>query len=106
MAGMVGYGDVYPVTTEGRISATVTSYLPCCDGHGWTETRLVGALQRLLTVGLAGWLTKDECTAVEGRTYARVAADGRVCSCPAATANVATTVVEMANRPTSSRRVA
>jgi voltage-gated potassium channel len=74
----VGYGDVSPVTTEGRIAAmvlmllgiglfgaitaTITSYLMSSDSHHGRETTLVDELERLSALHSSGALTDDEFT--------------------------------------------
>jgi voltage-gated potassium channel len=72
----VGYGDVTPVTTEGRIAAmvlmllgiglfgaitaTITSYLMSSDSHHGGRTALVDELERLTALHEMGALTDDE----------------------------------------------
>jgi hypothetical protein len=72
----VGYGDVYPVTQEGRlaamalmllgiglfgaITATITSYLMSRDSHHGADHSLAGDLERLATLHASGALTDDE----------------------------------------------
>ena len=72
----VGYGDVTPVTTEGRIAAmvlmllgiglfgaitaTITSYLMSSDSHHGHESALVDELERLSVLHSTGALTDDE----------------------------------------------
>jgi voltage-gated potassium channel len=74
----VGYGDVTPVTTEGRIAAmvlmllgiglfgaitaTITSYLLSRDSHS-----LVGELERLAALRASGALTHGEFEAAKGQ---------------------------------------
>jgi voltage-gated potassium channel len=79
----VGYGDVTPVTTEGRIAAmvlmllgiglfgaitaTITSYLLSHEsGHG-SESSLVGELERLAALRAGGGLTDEEFVAAKRR---------------------------------------
>jgi voltage-gated potassium channel len=81
----VGYGDVTPVTTEGRvaamalmllgiglfgaITATITSYLMTRDIQQLeeyeAESSLVGELERLAALNAAGALTDDEFAAAK-----------------------------------------
>lgn len=72
----VGYGDVTPVTTEGRvaamalmllgiglfgaITATITSYLMTRDIHHGSDTSLAGELERLVAFHASEALTDDE----------------------------------------------
>ena len=72
----VGYGDVYPITTEGRIAAmvllllgillfgaitaTITSYLMSRDSHHGHEPALVDELERMAALHSSGALTDDE----------------------------------------------
>jgi voltage-gated potassium channel len=72
----VGYGDVAPITTEGRIAAmvlmllgislfgaitaTITSYLMSSDSHHGHESALVDELERLSVLHSTGALTDDE----------------------------------------------
>jgi voltage-gated potassium channel len=72
----VGYGDVTPVTTEGRIAAmvlmllgiglfgaitaTITSYLMSSDSRQGREPALVDELERLSVLHSTGALTDDE----------------------------------------------
>jgi voltage-gated potassium channel len=72
----VGYGDVTPVTTEGRIAAmvlmllgislfgaitaTITSYLISSDSRQGREPALVDELERLSALHSTGVLTDDE----------------------------------------------
>ncbi len=83
----VGYGDVTPVTTEGRvaamalmllgiglfgaITATITSYLMTRDIHQLEEREaefsLAGELERLAALRESGALTDDEFAAAKGR---------------------------------------
>jgi len=72
----VGYGDVTPVTTEGRIAAmvlmllgiglfgaitaTITSYLISSGSHHGGETTLVDELERLAALHSTGALTDEE----------------------------------------------
>jgi expansin (peptidoglycan-binding protein) len=72
----VGYGDVTPVTTEGRITAmvlmllgigvfgaitaTITSYLMSRDSHHGPDKSLAGELERLAALHASGALTDDE----------------------------------------------
>ncbi len=83
----VGYGDVTPVTTEGRIAAmalmllgiglfgaitaTITSYLMTRDIHELEEREaefsLAGELERLAALQASGALTDDESAAAKGR---------------------------------------
>ncbi len=78
----VGYGDVTPVTTEGRIAAmalmllgiglfgaitaTITSYLLSRDSHHDPDHSLAGALERLDALRDRGALTADEFSAAKG----------------------------------------
>jgi voltage-gated potassium channel len=78
----VGYGDVTPVTTEGRIAAmvlmllgiglfgaitaTITSYLMSRDSHHDPDHSLAGELERLAELHSAGSLTEDEFAAAKG----------------------------------------
>jgi voltage-gated potassium channel len=79
----VGYGDVYPVTTEGRvaamalmlvsiglfgaITATITSHLMTCDSHHGPAPSLVGAPERLAVLHEEGALTDDEFAQAKSR---------------------------------------
>ena len=79
----VGYGDVSPVTTEGRIAAmvlmllgiglfgaitaTITSYLMSSDSHHGHEPTLVDELERLAALHSSGALTDDEFGLAKGR---------------------------------------
>jgi len=81
----VGYGDVYPVTPEGRlaamvlmvlgiglfsaITATVTSYLIATGQPAETSDtgRLVDAMERLAALRDQGSLAEDEFTAAKRR---------------------------------------
>ncbi len=72
----VGYGDVYPVTTEGRlvamalmllgiglfgaITATIASYLMSSDSHHDPDHSPAGDLERLAALHEQGALTQDE----------------------------------------------
>jgi voltage-gated potassium channel len=72
----VGYGDVSPVTTEGRIAAmvlmllgiglfggitaTITSYLMSSDSHHGQDDSLASELERLAALHASGALTDDE----------------------------------------------
>src|SRR5450756_1863635 len=72
----VGYGDVSPVTTEGRIAAmvlmllgiglfggitaTITSYLMSSDSHHGKDDSLASELERLAALHATGALTDDE----------------------------------------------
>jgi voltage-gated potassium channel len=72
----VGYGDVTPVTTEGRvaamalmllgiglfgaITATITSYLMTHDTDNGVDNSLAGDLERLAVLHASGALTDDE----------------------------------------------
>jgi voltage-gated potassium channel len=72
----VGYGDVTPVTTEGRIAAmvlmllgiglfggitaTITSYLMSSDSHHGHEPALADELERMAALHSSGALTDDE----------------------------------------------
>src|ERR1035437_9830749 len=72
----VGYGDVYPMTTEGRvaamalmllgiglfgaITATITSYLMTRDSVHGHDGSLVGELERLAALWEGGALTDEE----------------------------------------------
>jgi hypothetical protein len=69
----VGYGDVTPITTEGRIAAmalmllgiglfdaitvTITSYLMSRDSHHGPDHSLAGKLERLAVLHSAGVMT-------------------------------------------------
>jgi voltage-gated potassium channel len=71
-----GYGDVTPVTQEGRIAAmalmllgidlfgattaTITSYLMSSDSHQGHEPALVDELERMAAMHESGALTDDE----------------------------------------------
>ena len=77
----VGYGDVTPVTTEGRvaamalmllgiglfgaITATITSYLMTRDINHGTDMSLAGELERLASLHSAGALTDEEFAAAK-----------------------------------------
>jgi voltage-gated potassium channel len=77
----VGYGDVTPVTTEGRlaamalmllgiglfgaITATITSYLLSRDSHHIPARSLVNDLERLSALRSAGALTEEEFMAAK-----------------------------------------
>jgi voltage-gated potassium channel len=77
----VGYGDVYPMTTEGRvaamalmllgiglfgaITATITSYLMTRDIHHGTDISLAGELERLAALRASGALTDEEFAAAK-----------------------------------------
>src|ERR1035437_145364 len=79
----VGYGDVYPITTEGRIAAmvllllgillfgaitaTITSYLLSRDVRRGDDVSLVGDLDRLAELHSAGALTDDEFSLAKRR---------------------------------------
>ena len=79
----VGYGDVTPVTTEGRIAAmvlmllgiglfgaitaTITSYLMSSDSHHGPDHSLAGELERLAALHSAGALTDDEFAVAKSR---------------------------------------
>ena len=72
----VGYGDVTPITTEGKIAAmvlmllgiglfgaitaTITSYLLSRDSHHGHESALVDELERLSALHSSGALSDDE----------------------------------------------
>lgn len=72
----VGYGDVTPVTTEGRlaamalmllgiglfgaITATITSYLLSRDSHHEPDDSLAGELERLATMHVKSELSTEE----------------------------------------------
>ena len=88
----VGYGDVTPVTTEGRlaamalmllgiglfgaITATITSYLLSRDSHHGPDTSLAGELERLAVLH-EGWaLTDEEFEAAKRRILNAEAANG------------------------------
>ncbi|MGA3030558.1 MAG: ion transporter [Candidatus Limnocylindrales bacterium] len=78
----VGYGDVTPLTTEGRIAAmalmllgiglfgaitaTITSYLLSRDSHHDPDHSLAGDLERLAALHRSGDLTTDEFAAAKG----------------------------------------
>jgi voltage-gated potassium channel len=79
----VGYGDVTPVTTEGRIAAmvlmllgislfgaitaTITSYLLSLDSRHGDDDSLTGELERLTALHSAGALTDVEFSLAKGR---------------------------------------
>jgi voltage-gated potassium channel len=79
----VGYGDVYPVTPEGRmaamvlmllgiglfgaITATITSYLISQESHRGHESAVADQLERLAALHLAGALTDEEFALAKGR---------------------------------------
>ena len=90
----VGYGDVYPVTTEGRIAAmalmllgiglfgaitaTITSYLMTHDiekleKHD-VESSLASELERLAALHESGAITDEEFTQAKTKTLGRQAA--------------------------------
>jgi hypothetical protein len=72
----VGYGDVTPIITEGRIAAmalmllgiglfgaitaTITSYLMSRDSHHDPDHSLAGELERLAALHRTGYLSTDE----------------------------------------------
>ncbi len=80
----VGYGDVTPVTTEGRvaamalmllgiglfgaITATITSYLLSRDIHHGPDDSLAGELERLAALRASGALTDEEFVAAKRRS--------------------------------------
>jgi voltage-gated potassium channel len=80
----VGYGDVYPQTTDGRIAAmalmllgiglfgaitaTITSYLMTSDSQHDADHSLAGDLERLAALHSAGALTDDEFGVAKGNT--------------------------------------
>jgi voltage-gated potassium channel len=82
----VGYGDVTPVTTEGRlaamalmllgiglfgaITATITSYLMSRDSHHGPDTTLAGELERLAALHESGALTDEEFDITKHRLIA------------------------------------
>jgi voltage-gated potassium channel len=79
----VGYGDVTPITTEGKIAAmvlmllgiglfgaitaTITSYLMSRDSHHDPDHSLAGELERLTALSESGALTDDEFTMAKTR---------------------------------------
>jgi voltage-gated potassium channel len=83
----VGYGDVTPVTQEGKIAAmvlmllgialfgaitaTITSYLMSRDSHHGPERSLVDDLERLAALHSAGGLTDDEFVTAKDNTMRR-----------------------------------
>jgi voltage-gated potassium channel len=82
----IGYGDVYPVTTEGRliamvliflgvglfsaITATITSYLVGLGSNGGAAGSLSGELAQLARLRTEGSLTDDEFTRAKERMLA------------------------------------
>jgi voltage-gated potassium channel len=88
----VGYGDVTPVTTEGRlaamalmllgiglfgaITATITSYLLSRDSHHGPDTSLAGELERLAALHERGALTNDEFAAAKEALLATIRTSG------------------------------
>jgi voltage-gated potassium channel len=79
----VGYGDVTPITTEGKvaamvlmllgiglfgaITATITSYLMSRDSHHDPDHSLAGELERLAALHASGALTDEEFASAKGR---------------------------------------
>jgi voltage-gated potassium channel len=89
----VGYGDVTPVTTEGRIAAmvlmllgiglfgaitaTITSYLLSGDSHQGQDDSLGSELERLAALHSSGALTDEEFVLAKRRVLTGLTSNGR-----------------------------